>query len=112
MTLKNFEINEEYLTSQTVEDTITFASVESMSNMTLEQAEMVCSMIGKPLRSIKTIDHPEFTKLREQLEREGYITIQRNWWNGDRALKSFKVNGMIIRKDDTFPCADALKYRR
>ena len=53
-------------------------------------------------------DHDEFTRLRNQLEQLGYISTQRTYWNGDRVLKSFKLNGWIIRKGSNFPCAAAL----
>jgi hypothetical protein len=53
-------------------------------------------------------DHDEFTSLRNQLEKLGYIKTERNWWNGDHVLKSFKLNGWVIRKHGKFPCAAAL----
>jgi len=58
-----------------------------------------------------TIDHPEFTKLRNKLDKLGYIEVQRLWWNGDRVLKPFKLNGMAFKKGDQFPCASALAVR-
>lgn len=60
-----------------------------------------CSITGSE-------DHPEFTKLREELGRLGYIEIQRSWINGDRVTKSFKLNGYIARKGWQFSCATAL----
>ena len=55
-------------------------------------------------------DHPEFTKLREQLGRDGYIHIQRGWWNGDSVLKPFTVNGKQFRPHDQFPSASPMKH--
>lgn len=55
-------------------------------------------------------DHPEFTKLREQLGIEGYIEIQRGWWNGDRVLNSFKLNDKKFKKGDQFPSGAAIKW--
>lgn len=53
-------------------------------------------------------DHPEFTKLREQLGEEGLIRIQRGWSNGDRVIKPFKLNGLIFSKGSQFSCAAAM----
>lgn len=57
---------------------------------------------------ISSIDHPEFTKLREKLENHGYISIQRGWWNGDVVLKPFTLNSFKFKKGARFPCAAAL----
>ena len=53
-------------------------------------------------------DHPEFTKLREQLGAEGYIYIERNWWNGDQVLKPFTLNGVKFKVGAQFSCGGAL----
>ena len=54
------------------------------------------------------IDHPEFTKMRNRLEKQGYIQIEHGWANGDRAVKPFSLNGFKFKKHDKFPCASAL----
>ena len=54
------------------------------------------------------IDHPEFTRLREQLETEGYIEVEHKWHNGDRVLKPFRLNGFDFDEGCKFPCATAL----
>lgn len=54
------------------------------------------------------IDHPKFTQLREKLEKLGYIKVERGWWNGDRVLTRFKLNGILFKKDEQFSCASAL----
>ena len=54
------------------------------------------------------IDHPEFTKMRNRLEKQGYIQIERRWWNGDRVIKPFSLNGFKFKKHDKFPCASAM----
>ena len=59
--------------------------------------------------SIGSKDHEEFTKLRNQLEELGYIKTERGWWNGDRVLKPFYLNGWRFKKNHRFPCAAALK---
>lgn len=55
-------------------------------------------------------DHPEFTKLREQLNKDGYIKIERGWWNGDSVLKPFQLNDVSFKVGRTFPCASAMNY--
>ena len=57
------------------------------------------------------IDHPEFTKMRNRLEKQGYIQIEHGWVNGDRALKPFSLNGVKFKKHDNFPCASALNIQ-
>ena len=54
------------------------------------------------------IDHPEFTKMRNRLEKQGYIRIERGWINGDRVVKPFSLNGFKFKKHDKFLCASAL----
>ena len=54
------------------------------------------------------IDHPEFTKMRNRLEKQGYIQIEHGWINGDRVLKPFSLNGFKFKKHDKFPCASAM----
>ena len=58
--------------------------------------------------TLRSEDHPEFKKLREQLGTEGYIEIQRGWWNGDRVTKTFTFNGARFKKGEKFPCACAM----
>ena len=56
----------------------------------------------------RSIDHPEFTKLREHLGAEGYISIERGWWNGDRVLKPFTLNGLKFKVGQQFSSAGAM----
>ena len=53
-------------------------------------------------------DHPEFTRLREHLGAEGYIKIERGWWNGDRVEKEFTLNGRKFKVGDQFSCGGAI----
>jgi hypothetical protein len=53
-------------------------------------------------------DHPEFTKLREQLGELGYIRIERGWWNGDSVLKTFRLNGRKFKEGSQFSCGAAM----
>jgi len=55
-------------------------------------------------------DGPEFKALRNQLEELGYIECQRSWWNGDRVLKPFQLNGLRFKKGEQFSCGAALKF--
>lgn len=61
--------------------------------------------------SMGFIDHPEFTKLRDKLEAEGYIQTERTYWNGDRVLKPFMLNGNKFDKGEKFCCASALDIK-
>jgi hypothetical protein len=61
------------------------------------------------ITSQSTKDHPEFNRFREQLGSEGYIEIQRSWWNGDRVLKPFTLNGVKFKVGDKFVSACAMK---
>ena len=58
--------------------------------------------------SIRHIDHPEFTKLREKLGKQGYIKIEHGWLNGDRVLKPFYLNKHKFSKGDKFLSAIAM----
>lgn len=91
--IKSFRIKSEYLTS--VDDTrpITFVMPSGQK------------VEGK---AIGTKDHPKFTEFRDKLEKLGYIKTEREWNNGDRALKPFIVNGMELKKGDKFCSAGAL----
>lgn len=59
--------------------------------------------------STSSRDHEQFAQLRDQLEQQGYIETQRQWWNGDRVIKSFKLNEWTFRRGHKFPCAAAMK---
>jgi hypothetical protein len=105
MRLKNFELDEQYLTDVTI--------IESGSiygdRTDLTDAELLKVIKGEATwTSTSSKDHPNFTVLREQLEREGYLYVERGWWNGDRVLKPFKFNGLIFRKGGKFPSAAAM----
>lgn len=62
-----------------------------------------CGLMG-------TEDHPKFRDTRNFLEREGYITTERKWSNGDRVLKPFFFNNVLLEEGDNFSCAPAMKY--
>lgn len=58
--------------------------------------------------SIGTDDHDEFKNLRQRLGSEGYISIDRSCWNGDRVLKQFYLNGKLFKVHHRFPCGAAM----
>jgi hypothetical protein len=107
MTLKQFIIDESYITDVTVITEQDF--IKDRKNPTNEDLIKILKGEDKGYRSISNKDHDEFTKLRDQLESEGYIETQRQWWNGDRVLKSFKLNEWTFRKGHKFMCAAAMK---
>lgn len=62
------------------------------------------------ISSVSSEDHPEFAKLREMLGEQGFIHIERGWWNGDRVLKSFYLNDKKFKPGDRFYCASAMHF--
>jgi hypothetical protein len=65
---------------------------------------------GGHCASFSSDDAPEFKALRNQLEADGYIRCERMWWNGDRVLRAFQLNGVTFRKHDQFCCGSAMKH--
>ena len=104
--LKEFYIDEQYITDETVRTERDF--IKDRSNISHEDLIKILKGWDKSV-TISNKDHDEFTKLRNQLEKLGYIKTERGWWNGDRVLKSFKLNGWTMRKGHKFPCAAALR---
>ena len=102
----DFYIDEAYLTDVMVRTE--YPRYDDRKDLT---AEELISVIKNPQPSVSigSKDHPEFTRLREQLERDGYIQVQRGWWNGDRVLKPFRLNDVEFKKNNQFPCAAAMK---
>ena len=107
MELKNFEIAEEYLSSVNV--------VQEREYTLQSPLEYLPDYLKETFKDGKAkmtthswADHPEFDKLRRLLEAEGYVRVERGWWNGDRVLKSFTLNGIRFYKDGKFPSAAAL----
>jgi hypothetical protein len=106
MTLAKFTIDEQYLCDVTVRTEHDF--IKDRKNPTEEDLIKILKGYDKSV-SISNKDHDEFTKLREELGRLGYIEIQRMWWNGDRVLKPFMLNEWKFRKGQKFSCAAAMK---
>ncbi len=106
MDLKAFTIDPAYLTSITIRKEW---NTYTKDGRVPTAEELVLILRGEGARGIThTEDHPEFTRLREQLGQEGYIQIERGWWNGDRVLKPFSLNGYTFKVDEQFSCGDAL----
>ena len=102
-----FYIDEEYLTDITIHKQYTL--LKNPDNPTNE--DLIKILKGRDKwTSTSCEDHPEFAKLRNQLEELGYIQTQRNWWNGDTVLKPFYLNDTRFKKYEQFPCAAAIKF--
>ena len=104
--LRKFVLDEQYICDVTVRKE--YDLIKDRNNVTDEDLIKILKGHDKMV-SISNKDHDEFTKLRDQLEELGYIQTQRSWWNGDRVLKSFKLNEWTFRKNHKFPCAAAMK---
>jgi hypothetical protein len=108
MALKQFTIDESFICDQHIKESYSVYAGKNPSELT--QNDLMRILKGEDMiTSYYTQDHPMFTELREQLEREGYISIQRGWWNGDRVLKSFKLNEWTFRKGQKFSSAPAMR---
>jgi len=104
--LREFTIDEEYITDVSVR--IVTSTLTNPDNPTPE--DLIKILQGKhQWVSLSHKDHDEFTKLRDQLEEEGYIQTQRQWWNGDIVLKGFKLNGFCLKKGEKFLSAVAMR---
>jgi hypothetical protein len=100
--MKNFTIDPVFLTSVTI-----------YTDHTLHlpgQERMILKLKGHGYSSIRSEDHPEFAKLREQLGKDGWISIQRGWWNGDSVIKPFTLNGKKFKKGAQFPSSAAIRH--
>ena len=105
--MREFFIPEEYLTD--VSDNYIKYKYDTTKELTHEQLVDILVNGNIQYRSFGTKDHPEFTKLRDELEKLGYIKTFRSSSNGDRVLKPFKLNGKGFKKNETFYCACAIK---
>jgi hypothetical protein len=105
--MREFLIPEEYLTD--VSDNYIKYKYDTTKELTHEQLVDILVNGNIQYRSFGTKDHPEFTKLRDELESLGYIKTFRSSSNGDRVLKPFKLNGKRFKKNETFYCACAIK---
>ena len=57
-------------------------------------------------------DHPYFARTRDWLHNEGWIKMETGYWNGDRVLKPFYFNNVLLDKGEPFSCAAAMSGKR
>lgn len=103
-----FYIDISYVTSVTV--TTEYKPRQRDDETEADFLVRILSSSSTPVTSTTNKDHPKFTALRERLCTEGYIRIERSWWNGDRVIKPFELNDVKFEPDDKFPCAAAMTY--
>jgi len=107
MTLPKFELDPAYITDVTIKQTWSMYAHKKPHE--LEPDEVIKILKGQgQCSSTSSADHPEFAKLRDQLEQDGYIETRRGWWNGDRVLKPFVFNGVEFEAGEQFCCASAM----
>jgi len=58
--------------------------------------------------SYSSVDHPSFTRTRKSLANQGYISIENKWINGDRVIKPFYFNNVLMEVGSPFYCAAAM----
>lgn len=107
MSLDSFTLDDQYIVDQIVRETHNpYAGRDDLTD-----EELLKAIAGRGIYTITSNrDHPEFSKLRELLGERGYISIERGWWNGDRVLKPFLLNGVEFKQGGKFPCAAAMRH--
>lgn len=100
--LKQFKLKKEHITG--------VSHTERIMLEVPEEARALFKIFDHKLEgdAHSIIDHPEFTKMRNRLEKQGYIQINHDSINGDRVVKPFSLNRFKFKKHDTFPCASAM----
>jgi len=102
----DFTIDPEYLCSVTIHKEW---NQYTRNGRVPTDEELLLILQGKGKVTVgRSEDHPEFTKLREYLGEQGYISIERGWWNGDRVLKPFTLNGLKFKVGAQFRCGSAM----
>jgi len=111
--MKEFTLDPAVITSVTIYKE--WSMYDGKESLTDEELIKVLKGLDK-CSTTGTDDHPEFKAFREMLGEQGYISIQRGWWNGDRVLTPFLLNGKKFKKGDQFPSGAAmaghLKFRK
>ena len=109
------DINESFLTSVNIHNEWSMFRHIAEEDLTPDQLFKIIRGEDR-CSTLSSEDHPEFTKVREQLASDGYIEIERRWWNGDEVTKAFIFNGAKFKKGEQFPSACAmpghLKYTK
>jgi hypothetical protein len=102
----DFTIDPEYLTSVTIKEEW---NTYTQRGRVPTAEELLLILQGKGnCSATSSADHPEFAKLREQLGADGYISIQRGWWNGDTVEKPFTLNGRKFKVGAQFSSGSAM----
>lgn len=107
MNLASFKLDESVMVDQIIRETVNpYAGRDDLTD-----EELLKAIAGQGIyTSTRNQDHPDFTALRDLLEAQGYITTQRNYWNGDRVVKPFLLNGVEFKQGAKFPCAAAMRH--
>jgi hypothetical protein len=105
--MSKFDLDTAYLTDVTVRQSWGMYAHKKLEELETDEVIKILKGLDQ-CSSTSTVDHPEFAKLRDQLEQDSYIETQRGWWNGDRVLKPFVFNGVEFRAGDQFCCASAM----
>ena len=104
-----FYLDESYMCD--VPDKRSYSMYSGRDPDSLTSDELMRILKGEDkITSLTFKDQPEFNRFREQLGTEGYIRIERGWWNGDRVLKPFTLNGVEFEIGEQFSSACAMKY--
>lgn len=103
----HFTIDPAFLTDQTIIKEWGMYDSIPADQLTDEQLLKILKGADR-CSSTHSEDHPEFAKLRNELEQTGYIKVQRGWWNGDEVLTPFILNGEEFKVGEQFSCAAAL----
>ena len=102
----DFTIDPDYLCSKTIHKEW---NTYTQNGREPTPEEMLLILQGKGKCGMTSSeDHPEFARLREHLGTQGYIKIERGWWNGDRVLKPFTLNGRKFKPGAQFSCGAAI----
>jgi GTP1/Obg family GTP-binding protein len=105
----NFEIDPNSLCQVTIREQYSMYKHIKQEDLTPDQVFKIIK--GEDIcTTTSSDDHPEFKELRNTLEDQGFIKTERTWWNGDRVLKTFTLNGAIFRKGEKFCSGAAIKW--
>lgn len=109
MRVKHFELDESCICEVTIRRE--WSIYQHIPNDELTGEQVLKMLKGEDrCASTHSEDHPDFASLRKDLEAQGYIHCERGWWNGDRVLRPFRLNGVLFRQDDKFPCGAAMQH--
>lgn len=101
-----FEMDLAHCTSITIRKQ--WSMYDGKTNLTHEQLVKILKGEDR-CSSIHSEDHPEFAKMRDFLEKYGFITTSRNSWNGDYVKREFIFCGSKFNVGEKFPSGAAIK---